>query len=78
MGERLHGMQEVIGSSPLSSTRNANLFCKFEQLKSIWPEEFSGLLLLKFQLWNLQPVILKTIESLIRLREKFDWPLLSL
>jgi hypothetical protein len=47
-------------------------------LKSIWPEEFSGLLLLKFQLWNLQPVILKTIESLIRLREKFDWPLLSL
>ena len=37
LGERLHGMQEVSGSIPLTSTIKSNLMCRRQSLKSEKP-----------------------------------------
>ena len=49
LGERLHGMQEVIGSIPFTSTKG----CRQDLMKSIWQVVKS--LLWKFQ--GLDPIV---------------------
>jgi len=59
LGERLHGMQEVIGSSPLSST-HSNSFCP----ASLYGERGKGILnLLQKQL--ALPAICRVSPSLV-------------